>query len=215
MDAAEIQKAYEELGYDQGWAFAMTPLAWLPTAQTVMIGLNPGGSGNHEDVCWENLDGNAYFTGRWQKNNGAEPTPLQAEVRCLHAFLEIGPDEVFAGQFIPFRSPSIAKLTDQTKAIAFAKRLWSWALPQSHANRFICMGARTWWFISELLQARREPSIPSGWGNISISRSVTVDGRIIVGLPHPSRYLLLASNDPIAKAKREAALRQAFRPADA
>lgn len=30
-------------GYDRGWVFDMTPLAWLPTAKAVMVGLNPGG----------------------------------------------------------------------------------------------------------------------------------------------------------------------------
>ena len=40
---AEIQAAYERLGFTRGWEFAKTPIAKLYTAETFIVGQNPGG----------------------------------------------------------------------------------------------------------------------------------------------------------------------------
>ena len=66
MDANTVSKEYQRLGYNQGWTFAMTPVANLPKAKAILVGLNPGGAeedGYTED--WEVPEGNAYFDGRW------------------------------------------------------------------------------------------------------------------------------------------------------
>ena len=211
MDATDLQQKYEELGFQHGYAFAMTPLAYLANADTVLVGLNPGLDGHtHDDVSWENIDGNAYFTGRWQDGEGAEPTPIQSQVRGLHALLGLGPEAVFAAQFIPFRSASFVSLPERGKAIAFACDLWRWLLPQTRARRFICMGMEAAWQIAQIIQPGMEPAkLPSGWGRTCIRRYVTDEGRVVVGLPHPSRYRLIGTGDAATRAEREAAILRA------
>lgn len=197
MDEAMVWAEYHRLGYDRGWVFAMTPLAWLSTANTVMVGLNPGGQeGEHDsgDGCWESLDGNTYFTGRWVPGRDAL-YPIQVQVAALHKLLKLGPEDVFAAQFIPFRSRSLAELPNYSEALAFAQRLWCWALTQSPANLFICMGNFTARHIADLLGAKLEWERPSGWGGTQVRRYVSAEGKVVAELPHPSRYQLLSMLD--------------------
>ena len=209
MDEAAVWAEYERLGYDRGWAFAMTPIAWLSTAKTVMVGLNPGGQeGEHDsrDGCWESQDGNAYFTGRWVPGTDAL-YPIQVQVIRLHELLGLGAEDVFAAQFIPFRSRNLGELPHFDEALAFARRLWSWVLTQSPANLFICMGGFTAGHVADLLGATLERRLPSGWGGTQVGRYVSPGGKVVAELPHLSRYQLLSMLDPEkARTAREAIL---------
>lgn len=198
MDQAAVQAEYERLGYDRGWAFAMTPIAWLPKAKTVLVGLNPGGAeGEHDntDCYWDSQDGNAYFTGRWVPGTDAL-YPIQVQVIRLHELLELGPEDVFAAQFIPFRSRSLAELPKFNEALAFSRELWRWTIAQSPADLFICMGNFAAWHMSDLLGAKLEMEWPSGWGNTRVRRYVSPTGKVVAEVPHLSRYQLLSMWDP-------------------
>lgn len=198
MDETAVWAEYERLGYDRGWAFAMTPLAWLPTAKTMMVGLNPGGQeGEHDsgDGCWESHDGNAYFTGRWVPGSEAL-YPIQVQVIRIHELLGLRTEDVFAAQFIPFRSQRLAELSQFSEALEFARQLWRWTLGQSPADLFICMGGFAAWHIADLLGAKLEKEFPSGWGDIQVRRYVSSEGKVVAELPHPSRYQLLSMLNP-------------------
>lgn len=206
MDSKAIQLEYERLGYSDGWAFAMTPFSKLSTADTIFVGLNPGGSASSDDCHWDSPTGNAYFVGNWQDNGGSEPKPIQTQVRLLHTLLELDENDVFAAQFIPFRSPDFARLGKRDEATQFGKKLWEWVLPQTNAKRFICMGMEPWWHISKLLNAMTLEPVASGWGKVKIRRAISESGQLIVGLPHPSRYLLLGSTIESDRTVRESAV---------
>ena len=203
---AEIQAEYERLGFADGWDFAVTPISNLATAETVIIGLNPGGS---SDKCsFESYNGNAYFTGDW----GVDGERIQSQVRALHNALGLHQDEVFAAQFNPFRSRDYGSLPHSEEATAFASRLWDWTLARSPARRFICMGREVTWHISRKLGAHLEDRCyETGWGKIRIERYVASDGRIVVNWPHPSWYRIFTRDDPakaeLAKASMIAAAR--------
>jgi hypothetical protein len=51
MDRSDIDRVYEELGYqledDLGWFFLLSHERSMSTAKYVTIGLNPGGKGNY------------------------------------------------------------------------------------------------------------------------------------------------------------------------
>lgn len=216
MDQAAVWAEYERLGYKAGWVFAMTPFANLATARAMVIGLNPGGpEADSTEGTWEPCDPrNAYFYGRWY--TGAEsdsPMPIQVQVMALHALLGLEPEDVFAAQFIPFRSQTLISLGRKAEALKFARALWSWVLPQSPAKLFICMGGYAAWQIADLLGAKPQGHHPSGWGSTKVGRYVSDDGKVVVELPHPSRYRLLTMREPAKLAMARDAIRQATRPA--
>lgn len=216
MDEAAIWAEYHRLGYKLGWIFAMTPLKWLFTAKTMMIGLNPGGGGDEHDstdACWECPDGNAYLNDRYVSGSDAL-TPLQTQVAALHKLLALGPEDVFAAQFIPFRSPSFVELPNYNDALAFARKLWSWALPQSPATLFLCLGDYTAQQVSCLIGARYEREWCSGWGMTQVRRYISSDGKIVVGFPHFSRYQLFSMQDPKKLKMARDAIWEATRPAN-
>ena len=193
----------------------MTPLAWLSTAKTVMVGLNPGGAeGEHDstDGCWEYPAGNAYLLDRWVPGSDAL-YPIQVQVAALHKLLNLGPEDVFAAQFIPFRSRNLAELPNHNEALAFARNLWCWTLSRSPANLFICMGNFTAWHIADLLRARLEWERPSGWGSTRVRRYASLEGKVVVGWPHPSTFQLLSMRTPDKLETARKALRDASCPA--
>ena len=210
MNEAAIWAEYERLGYKAGWVFAMTPLELLTTANTVVIGLNPGGTEQDSTGgCWQYTRGrNAYLDDRWVPGSDAL-YPIQVQVAALHALLKLRTKDVFAAQFIPFRSPRLVDLTSHGEALAFARKLWSWVLPQSPANLFICMGGFTAWHIADLLGANLTASWPTGWGRTQVKRYLTSDNRIVVELPHPSRYRILTMRSPEKKAMARTAVLEA------
>ena len=207
MDAEAVQAEYERLGYSLGWVFGMTPVANLKKARAVFVGLNPGG--DDENCSWEVADGNAYFDEKWYPGSDAL-FPIQKQVQDLHALLGLGKGEVFAGQFIPFRSKSLGTLTSRGDAFAFGNKLWDWVIGQTEAKLFLCLGKEVSYRIARLLDAKPDGSVPSGWGSTTIGRYVGSD-RVVVRLPHLSRYQLFTMSDEKRQVACQAIL-EAARP---
>ncbi len=209
MNEVAVQKEYERLGYEAGWAFAMTPVANIVTASVVLVGLNPGG--DEGGAAWEFADGNAYLDQVWTKNGS--PTGIQTEVRCLLQLLCLDGPDLFAGQFIPFRSRDINGLKSYPAALEFALLLWKWVIAGTSAYLFICMGQEAAKHIAVLTGAVPDGSYASGWGMTKVIRYVSPDGRVVVSLPHPSRYLLLGpGRTPQQRRAAKLAILQAARP---
>ena len=124
MRAEDIELAYQHrlIAYPEarwGWSFMYTRQTALTHAKVTLIGLNPGG--DQEDKSWEPTEINAYIDQRWGKNKGL--SPLQEQVGLLFDALGVQPNEVFAANFIPFRSPSWSQLPDKEGALAFGRSL--------------------------------------------------------------------------------------------
>lgn len=206
---AELRKLHDSLGFTLGWDFAMTPMAKLADAETILVGLNPGGDSYAES--WECREGNDYFNGDW----GEKGLKIQTQVRILHELLGIDRDDIFAAQFFPFRSAqwNDIKGRQYNDGMKFSRELWTWIIAKSKARRFVCMGTTvTAPEIAKLINAKLElPRRDSGWGDYKIDRYVSDDGRVVVGWPHPGRYTIFTRNDParaeLAKASMIAAAR--------
>lgn len=209
MNESDIWKVYEQHGYRQGWAFMMTPEASLRTAKVAMVGLNPGGNGQHG--CWDHAAGNAYFVQKWADNDTRD-SAIQIQVKEIHRTLGIGENDTFAAQFIPFRSRDLASLSEFASAKAFAMRLWAWVIEQSPAQLYLCMGKEAGSAVGHLLKAKWAEDNATGWGATKYRRRVAADGRVVVEMPHPSRYQLF-SRTPEKVAVAAEALRRAARPA--
>ena len=212
MDAATISAEYRRLGYDQGWSFALTPVANMAKAKVILVGLNPGGGDSDEyGELWEFPHGNAYFDDRWIPGS-TELMPLQRQVAALFDLLALAKDDVFAAQFVPFRSRGWKDLKNPEQALAFGVTLWGWVKSKSPAKLFLCLGAQAAVNIAGVLKATPDgPRLQSGWGRITIGRYVSPSGQVVVELPHLSRYLLFSMGaEPLAVAKKS--ILEACRP---
>lgn len=210
MNETDVWDVYERHGYGQGWAFMMTPETTLRTAKVALVGLNPGGDGT--EGCWEHTPGNAYFIQKWANGDTAD-SAIQIQVKAIHRVLDIGENDIFAAQFIPFRSRDLASLTEYAEAKLFAMKLWQWVAEQSPAQLYLCMGLEAGSAIGHLLGAQWQEDIATGWGATKYRRRVSADGRVVVEMPHPSRYQLF-SRSPEKVKIAEAALRRAARRPD-
>lgn len=180
MSPDDIQREYDRLGYRHGWTFLMTPEARLHDAKVCLVGLNPGGDHTGAGL-WSCEQGNAYNVERWRAGpEGGRYSALQHQVHLLQGHLGLGPDDYLAAQFIPFRSRDWRGLANADEAIAYGRKVWAWLLAVSSAKLFLCLGEQAAREIGRLTGATAEEErYPSGWGAVSIGRSVGSEGRVI------------------------------------
>lgn len=208
MNEQDIQKVYDELGYQMGWAFLITPEARLRDANVAIVGLNPGGDSG--GPAWDCAEGNAFFVQRWARND-TEYNRIQVQVQALHTALGVSADETLIAEYIPFRSPSWAALAHKEEALKFARELWTWVLKETSARTFICMGRLVTEELAQLMDAKWVEELPTGWGDMKMHRHVAPDGRVLVHIPHPSHYLLFGRGEDRSRLAEDS-LKRAMEP---
>lgn len=190
FDRSVIEAEYRRLRYGIGWRFMMGPARTLDAASTAFVMLNPGGDRPH-GPDWSSEAGSAFTTERW----GGLPAgtdKLQRQMQTLCALLGVRPDDVLAGQFVPFRSRDWTRLENREAACAFGRRLWRWALAQAPRQTVVCIGKQVVGAeIAAILGARNARSIPAGWGSQTIERLDFGAGGKLVMLPHLGRFALV------------------------
>lgn len=182
-----IEEAYQQSGNTLGWRFLYSPSKTLAGAPVAFIGLNPGGS-VEEDMhgTYAMERGSAYSHEGW---GGCAPGQhqLQKQVLALFAKLETKPEDVLAGNLVPFRSRDWNSLKNRKNSVQFGKELWKEVLQRSQSSLIITMGAQTTKILSEMLNIRQLEKHPTGWGKVSAFRG-EFEGGSLVGLPHLSRF---------------------------
>lgn len=201
-----IQTAYEELGHSQGWSFLYTPGRTLDEkTRFLFMGLNPGGTGNHESVSLTTEAGNAYnpeVENDWVGNG--EASPLQVQVmefyRILSAKMGVGQkvlmDSTLAANFCPFRSRSWTELAEKQRTIEFCKNFWGELVKKVNISTIVAMSSIVGNLMDSTIIAAGGELISSstfevGWGNVTYSLSQYRIGSraiLMVGLPHLSRF---------------------------
>jgi hypothetical protein len=189
MNQNDIDLAADRLGYDLGWRFMMCPAAAMRTAKVAIVGLNPGGRKRHGPT-WSTEDGNAYWTESWG-GQVAGMDPLQRQVQQLAGKLSAAPPDVFAAQFVPFRSNSWSDLANPRAAVEFARQLWIWTLAQSPAQTIICLGKVVGPEIAAIVCAKLDRVTSAGWGDQTIDVYRSAAGIKVVALPHLGRFKLM------------------------
>lgn len=194
MTRDDIEREHNRLGYNIGWRFITCPEGIFWNASVILVGLNPGGR-KHHGPDWSSEDGNAHWVESW----GGMPAgtdPLQQQVQRMVDMLGLTREEIGSAQFVPFRSNSWSELAHRDEAVAFSRRLWSWALERTKATTFICLGkAVTGIEIARLLQACHVHSFDVGWGTQTAERYEAQDGRAVVALPHLGRFRLFGRRE--------------------
>lgn len=196
-----------------GWSFMYCPEARLRTARLGIIGLNPGADDEASPeqaarAYWDwDEDGLAYVDQPW----GADGTlnPLQVQIRLLLEALDVESREVFAAQLVPFRSPSWTTLPKAYDAVKACRPLWEHIGRESPNIRlWISLGKEAGRELANILGASRPERLNVGWRRHFAELYQTPDGRVVLALPHLSRFKLLSTDDrtevlaSLAQAKR-------------
>jgi hypothetical protein len=185
-----IERAYAESGNNLGWRFLASPEHVLQGAEVAFIGLNPGGSVEPRDhPRFAPSTGSAYVDESWA---GHPPgaSPLQRQVIVLFRSLGVKPEDVLAGNLVPFRSPDWARLQNRDHALSFGRELWRDVLMQVRPRLVIGMGREVSASLSSVMNARNVKNVRVGWGAVTGLRAET-DGGFLVGLPHLSRFAIM------------------------
>lgn len=183
-----IEKAYAESGNSLGWRLLASPAGVLDGADVAFIGLNPGGSIRpvaHPEFCLPH--GSAYVDEVWGRATEAGTSPLQTQVRILFGKLGVSPDEVLAGNLVPFRSPNWNSLKQRELALRFGELLWADILSRANPRLVIGMGHAVSQPLCRILRAREVQQVSVGWGTVTALKAQTPHGSLVI-LPHLSRF---------------------------
>ncbi|MEW6538908.1 MAG: hypothetical protein AB1448_10030 [Pseudomonadota bacterium] len=199
--------------YRMGWSFMYCPEARLKTARLGIIGLNPGGDdesspGQAAQAYWDwDDDGLAYVDQPWGANGALNP--LQCQIKLLLEALSVDSSEVFAAQLVPFRSQSWNSLPDPHAAVRACRPLWQHIGRVSPTIKlWISLGKKAGRELARLLQASGTRRLDVGWRRHFAELYQAPDGRVVLALPHLSRFKLLSTEDRteilacLAEAKR-------------
>ncbi|WP_300009840.1 uracil-DNA glycosylase family protein [uncultured Roseobacter sp.] len=199
--SARIEEAYQKTENTLGWRFLSSPVSVLNKADIAFIGLNPGGSEVPRDHAeFAMAQGSAFRDEEWA-GWPAGQSRLQVQVLRLFEQLDVCPEDVLAGNLVPFRSPSWSDLRDREFSLQFGRSLWSKVLGRVKPSLVICMGKTVTVELARLLQAENEIAVDIGWGAVKATRAEFQSGRII-GLPHLSRFPVITRRECQAPLKR-------------
>jgi hypothetical protein len=198
-----ISTAYIESKNSCGWRLLASPPSVVEGAEVAFIGLNPGGSfqpDDHADFAMER--GSAYVVEAWGTNQ-AGSNPLQTQVRALFSGLSVEPENVLAGNLVPFRSPNWKSLQRRDFSLNFGELLWADILKRARPGLIIGMGRDVFAPLTRILGATGIQTVAIGWGNVKATKATFKGGALVV-LPHLSRFGF------ITREKSAGALRDLF-----
>jgi hypothetical protein len=190
---ARIESEYTLGPWQLGWRLLYSPASVLDTAEVALIGLNPGGEGETDGHgVFAMTFGSAYVSECWG-NARAGQSRLQRQVQQLSALLGVDPEQMLAGNLVPFRSPDFRRLPDPERAVRFGSDLWTDILREVRPRLIVTMSSVPEKVIARSLNARLVEAVPSGWGTVQLRR--WKGDADIVALPHLSRYALFSHAD--------------------
>ena len=200
-------------GARMGWSFMYCSEARLKTARLGIIGLNPGAdvepsAEQTNQASWDlGREGLAYVDQPWGVDGAFNP--LQVQIKLLLEALGITSDEVFAAQLVPFRSQSWKCLPNAYDAVKACRPLWEHIAQESPNIRlWISLGKEAGRELAKVLGASGSKRMNVGWRRHFAELYQTPDGRVVLALPHLSRFKLLSTDDQteilacLAEAKR-------------
>lgn len=210
---AEINKFYNEWGYQLGWRFLNGSKKTLTNNPAIaFITLNPGGNKIPKDHSWESCEnGSSYLYESWRncppgKSNLQKQIQLMFEKIISVTDTPIQRNELIerslTGYFVPFRSPRLTDLEHKKEAFKFAESLWSKIFTQVRPKLFICIDRRTHKHLRSIitnvygLPLSKEQKLNTGWGNYKADLDEFGDGNQVkmLRLPHLSTFKLFTSS---------------------
>ncbi len=199
--AASVAEEYEARDYKLGWRLLTCPNANVETAKCALITINPGG-GKFEDPAPSVEAGSAYEVESWK---GAEPgqQQLQRQVRRMFELAGERPADVLSGYLVPFRSRAWKDLSKKSEALAFGQSVWREILCASPATTILSFWKEVAQSVVAINGGAKADTTKAGWGDQTIDTYSLPQGRVLLSLPHLSRFALFhrdPSEDAFASA---------------
>lgn len=202
----ELRKVEAAHGFERGYKLLYCPWRTIHSHKLVFLSLNPGGRTPHgtnpSERCISDERGNSY-----EVDQRRTRSPISAQFLSLCEFVEVAPTDVLAGVVAPFRSDSWGDLTvpQREAALDFGRRFWGRVLrEQALGKPIVVCSKEAADLVVSVLGARFDDEFDAGWGRVRIRRYRTKCKRIIVHLPHLSRFRLFG------RVESEPYLRAAF-----
>ena len=143
--------------------------------------------------------GSAWAVESW-KGRPPGQAPLQRQVLSLFEMLGERPENILAGNLVPFRSPDWKALPgDRKAAVAFGKELWRDMIQRARPSLIVASGKLPFDALREALGGAEPEKYGLNWRRAPGRRCAWPGGEL-VGLPHLSRY-------PVVTTRRDAVLR--------
>ncbi|WP_312136365.1 hypothetical protein [Brevundimonas sp.] len=195
-----------------GWSFMYVPQERLHTAKVMLVGLNPGGRELNPPINeWHYEAGiNAYVDEAWAGLEAGQH-PLQQQVSLLFEAMGVDASEVFAANFVPFRSPSWRDLDDPIGALEFSQDLWRHMISLSPARLFLSLGKEAGRQVAAVTGSTYQASYPVGWGRQTIDAFSNDQGQIVLSLPHLSRFRVFGNGRTQAAEVVQRTVREMYR----
>ncbi len=190
---ARIEAEYQRRGDTRGWRFLASPPNVLNGVRVVFIGLNPAGDKDRKDhPRFSTTKGSAYVDEVWKPGNLAGESKLQIQVRALFELIDEEPEQVLAGQLVPFRSPRWSDLDSPNDAVEFGRNVWREVLARARPHVVFAMGAKAASVAGGIVGAMDIEKYSVDWGSISARRGwfPRADGSkgAFIHLPHLSTF---------------------------
>lgn len=184
-----IEAEYQRRGDADGWRLLYSPLRTLTGAPAAVIGQNPAGTfqdGQSHPMLATPPGTSAYRDEVWGDAPPGE-SGLQKQVLALCARLGAAPEDVLAGNLVPFRSQGWDALPDRRDALRFGQDLWRTIFDVGGVPPVVVtLGKVAFSPVAELIHAGPVTEVPYRWGNETASIATHPGGRL-VGLPNLSR----------------------------
>ncbi len=188
-----IEAEYQRRNDTHGWRLLYAPLRTLKGAPAAVIGQNPAGSFEdaHAHPLLATPPGiSAYRDEVWGDTPAGE-SPLQRQVMALFKRLRTKPEDVLAGNLVPFRSQGWEALPARGDALRFGMDLWRTIFDRAGVpSVVVTLGKVTFSPVAELLNAGAVTEVPYRWGSETASVASYPGGRLI-GLPNLARRRIM------------------------
>jgi hypothetical protein len=228
--SAQVASGYQTLGHSLGYRFMTGPRATLAkSTQIALITLNPGGGSESARQSGASLEeGSSYVVESWVGQAPGQ-AKLQQQVQALfreimdHAGVsgDVGEylaRDVLTAHLIPFRSPSLATLTNKENSIRFATKLWTRILSEWRPRLIVTIDQLAYAETNQIIYAMGGNLVElerfdTGWGNYQAEAVRYVayaagGNTTIARLPHLSRFTLFT--EPGYSTSRKDRLRPFF-----
>ena len=190
----------KRLGLDDGYKFVFGPWDTLNHAEIAFLSLNPGKC--PDDFVKRTISderGNSY-----EVEQDTTISPITNQFLLLARLLGVAPGEVLTGVAAPFRSHQWSDFSrrQRSESLALGRRFWTVPLKRPDLRLILVCSKEAAKLVVDVTGASFDIETPAGWGNVKLRRYRCGGGKVVVHLPHLSRYRLLG------RTLSEAALRE-------
>jgi hypothetical protein len=187
-----IAHAYRSSRNRLGWRLLYSPEHVLDGADVAFIGMNPGGEVDDPDHAEFAMQAkrSAYRDETWPSGSQR----LQQQALALFDRLEVAPENVLAGNLVPYRSPNWDSLPDPEQAIMFGTEIWGAIIERARPRCVVTYGKVANDAVAGMLDVRETKSVPVNWGTNCAMRGrfeLEAGRGTWIGLPHLSRFTVV------------------------